>query len=81
MPPVSESAPQAMSDAERERLGILRLPQSLGAALDLFEAETDLDEAFGADLKAAYLAHKRFEAGLMEPLDPEEQCERYRLAY
>ena len=81
MPPVSESAPQAMSDAERERLGILRLPQSLGAALDLFEAETDLDEAFGADLKAAYLAHKRFETGLMEPLDPEEQCERYRLAY
>jgi glutamine synthetase len=81
MPPVTESAPQDMGEAERARLGIERLPQSLGAALDRFEADSDLTEAFGAELKAAYLAHKRFEAGVMEALDPAAQCERYRLAY
>jgi glutamine synthetase len=81
MPPVSEAPPQLMTDDERRRLGIARLPQSLSAALDLFEAETDLDAAFGPELKAAYLAHKRFEAAMMEPLDPAAQCERYRLAY
>ena len=82
MPPVAESAPQDdVATRSGKAWASVRLPQSLGEALDLFEEETDLDEAFGDDLKAAYLAHKRFEAGLMEPLDPEEQCERYRLAY
>ena len=81
MPAVTESAPQDMDEDERARLGIVRLPQSLGAALDLFEADEDLTEAFGPELKAAYLAHKRFEAGMMEALDPAAQCERYRLAY
>jgi glutamine synthetase len=81
LPPVSETAPQAMTEAERERLGIRRLPQSLAEALHLFEAERDLEPAFGAELKAAYLTHKRFEAEMMEALDPAEQCARYRLAY
>jgi glutamine synthetase len=80
-PPVVESPPQAMTEAEQARLGIARLPQSLSAALDLFEADRDLEPAFGAELKAAYLAHKRFEAAMMEALDPAEQCARYHLAY
>jgi glutamine synthetase len=70
-----------MSDGERERLGIERLPQSLDEALDRFEAESDLDAMFGSGLKAAYLAHKRFEAQMMRALSPEDQCAKYRLAY
>ena len=53
----------------------------LGAALDLFEAESDLTESFGTELKSAYLAHKRFEAEMMAKLTPEEQCEKYRRVY
>lgn len=73
--------PQDLGDAEREALGIVRLPQSLGAALDLFEKEEALKPLFGEDLMAAYLGHKRFEAKLMEGLSPEQQCAKYQLAY
>jgi glutamine synthetase len=81
IPAVCEGAPQAMSEKERQALGIVRLPQSLGEALDLFEEDDDLAGHFGAELKAAYLIHKRFEAQMMQQFAPEEQCARYRLAY
>lgn len=81
MPAVCEGAPQNLSDEQRRKAGILRLPQSLDEALDRFEADTDLVGTIGEELKAAYLAHKRFEAGLMRELSPEEQCAKYRLAY
>ncbi len=81
MPKVCEGAPQNMSDAQLQALDIVRLPQSLGAALDLFEAETDLAEILGPDLKSAYLAAKRFEVEMMAKLTPAEQCEKYRRAY
>lgn len=78
---VCEGAPQNLPQPELERLGITRLPQSLDAALDLFEADADVDEMIGADLKQAYLAHKRFEADLMRNLSDEDQCSRYHAAY
>lgn len=78
---VCEGAPQDMTDEERRRLGVERLPQSLPEALDRFEAAADIAGMFGADLKSAYLAHKRFEAEMMAKLSPEQQCEKYRLAY
>jgi glutamine synthetase len=59
----------------------VRLPQSLTEALDLFEADKVLENTIGAELKAAYLAHKRFEAKMMEELSLEEQCVRYAKAY
>lgn len=81
MPAVCRGAPQDKPDAELARLGIERLPQSLNAALDRLEADADMTSVLGPDLKAAYLAHKRFEAGRMEELSPDEQCERYQMAY
>lgn len=80
-PTATESDPDAMSEAERKAARIERLPQSLGEALDRFEADSILGGMIGAELKTAYLAHKRFEAELMAGLSPEERCERYRLAY
>jgi glutamine synthetase len=80
-PEVCPGAPQNLPRSDLERLGIVRLPQSLGEALDLFEAEDELADIFGPELKSAYLAHKRFEDALMRDLSAEEQCERYRLAY
>ncbi|EXL06767.1 glutamine synthetase family protein [Aquamicrobium defluvii] len=78
---VCEGAPQSLPARDLERLGITRLPQSLDAALDLFEADADMDGMIGAELKQAYLAHKRFEASLMRDLSDEDQCSRYRAAY
>jgi glutamine synthetase len=80
-PEVCQGAPQNMPQEELDRLGIARLPQSLGEALDLFEADEDLTALLGPELKSAYLAHKRFEDGLMRGLSPAEQCEKYRWAY
>ena len=78
---VCKGAPQDMPREDLEKLGIVRLPQSLDEALDAFEADDDLAPMFGPELKSAYLAHKRFEAQLMGSLSPAEQCEKYRLAY
>lgn len=80
-PRVAQGAPQNMTEAERADLSIERLPQSLSEALDRFEGEAALRPLLGDDFIAAYLAHKRFEAEAMGALAPEEQCERYRLAY
>src|SRR5690606_17875315 len=68
IPSPGESAPQSRSAERLNDLGIGSLAQSLGGALDLFEADTVLADSFGAELKMAYLAHKRFEAGMMEAL-------------
>jgi glutamine synthetase len=81
IPGVCEGAPQNMTDERRSNMGIVRLPQSLEEALDRFEEDEDLAETIGADLKLAYLAHKRFEASIMRDLSPEDQCMRYGAAY
>jgi len=81
IPSVCEGAPQNMTEEERQKLGVVRLPQSLDEALDRFEEDDDLVPAIGGELKAAYLAHKRFEADMMRSLSPEQQCEKYRRAY
>ena len=61
--------------------GLVRLPQSLGAALDALAGDEELGEAMGPALFEAYLKHKRFENELLSELSPEAQCERYRLVY
>ncbi|MGH6763690.1 MAG: glutamine synthetase [Phyllobacterium sp.] len=78
---ICEGAPQNLPQTELEQLGIVRLPQSLNEALDRLEADSDLDDAIGTDLKMAYLIHKRFEADMMGKLSDDEQCGRYRQVY
>src|SRR5690606_15991643 len=54
--------PDTLSEAERERRGIVRLPASLDEALDALEADDVLMEALGPLRRTAYLAVKRSEA-------------------
>jgi glutamine synthetase len=56
-----EHDPAALSDAERERRGIRRLPTTLDAALDALEHDTLLTEAMGDFMSRAYLAVRRSE--------------------
>jgi glutamine synthetase len=53
--------PDTLSDAERERRGIRRLPTSLGAALDALERDEVLRDALGEALAREYLLVKRSE--------------------
>lgn len=80
-PTVFQGAPQDFDEAHNAAQGVQRLPQTLGEALDLFDAETDLDEILTSDLKAAFLAHKRFEIELTAGLTPEQRCTRYAEVY
>jgi glutamine synthetase len=54
--------PGAMRDADRERLGIRRLPESLTEAADALERDDVLMEALGEVLGRTYLTVKRSEA-------------------
>ncbi|MCO8255075.1 glutamine synthetase family protein [Haladaptatus sp. AB618] len=51
--------PGSLSESERERRGIERLPQSLGEAIDELEADAVLSDAMGDDLHRTYVAVKR----------------------
>ncbi|HKC74345.1 MAG TPA: glutamine synthetase family protein [Chloroflexota bacterium] len=53
--------PAAFSEQERERLGIHRLPASLGEALDALQRDTVLTTALGPLLLASFTAVKRGE--------------------
>ncbi len=53
--------PADLSEHERERRGIRRLPSSLGQALDALERDTVLSEALGPLMLAAFVAVKRGE--------------------
>jgi glutamine synthetase len=66
--------PSALSDAERERAGARRLPDSLDAALDALEADDLLMEALGPLRRTAYLAVKRSEAADFAAHDAAYEC-------
>jgi glutamine synthetase len=51
--------PASLSDNEREELGAVRLPASLGEAIENLARDTVLLEALGERLAASYLAVKR----------------------
>jgi glutamine synthetase len=53
--------PDTLSDAERERRGIHRLPTSLGEALDALERDEILRDALGETLAREYVIVKRSE--------------------
>jgi glutamine synthetase len=53
--------PSTIPDDEREARGIVRLPDSLTAALDALEADEVLMSALGPMLSSAYLAVRRSE--------------------
>ena len=73
--------PANLSDEERERRSILRLPQSLDAALDALEGDAVLLGALGETLATAYLAVKRLEARHFAALSPEEEARGHFAAY
>ena len=67
--------PALLSDAERARAGVHRLPASLNAALDALVTDELLMDALGPLRSAAYLAVKRSEAAHFgQSTDPYYEC-------
>jgi glutamine synthetase len=73
--------PDALSQAERDALGVGRLPSSLEQALTAFEADPLVCVALSENLRVGYSALKRTEMALLEGLGPEEACERYAAVF
>jgi glutamine synthetase len=72
-----EIDPGNLSEAEHERLGIYRLPQSLAEALDELERDKVLLEALGSKHAAIYLAVKRSEVDFFKDKTPEEVANQH----
>jgi glutamine synthetase len=79
--PSPEVTTQALSDANRARRGIVRLPQSLPEALAALEADDVARAWFSPELLRAYLAVKQHEYEGVKSLAAEELCTRYREIY
>src|SRR5262249_7171162 len=75
--PLAEQDPGAFTDAERQKHGIVRLPISLGAALDALDADKVVQGFLPLCLLEAYRANKRAELALSKDWTAEELCKRY----
>jgi glutamine synthetase len=73
--------PGNLSDDERERRGIQRLPQSLDAALDALQHDSVLLDALGPQLATAYIAVKRLEASYFAERTAEEEARAHVYKY
>ncbi len=80
-PPLINSDPSALSADDQARLGIRRLPSSLGQALDTLAADTVVTGWFSKDFLDCYFAMKRKEIEIVEGLSPADLCERYAAVY
>lgn len=81
LPPPTEDDPATLSDAERRRCGITRLPESLDEAIRVLERNDVLRKAFGDALMGCYLAVRRGEAHLAAAMTPEQLVLRLRDRY
>ena len=73
--------PATLSERERRRRGVARLPNSLDAALDELERDEVLMEALGPLRRSAYLAVKRSEAVSFGAHDAAYECFEHALRF
>jgi glutamine synthetase len=76
-----EIDPGNYSDAEREQLGIRRLPTTLDEALDELERDQVLLDALGPLLASSYIAVKRNESAFFKDKTPEEETYQHFYKY
>lgn len=80
-PPASEEDLSLLDAATLADRGYLRLPETLGAALDRLEASETVAGWFPEGFLPVYLAHKRFEAAHVAGMAPAEVHALYGSVY
>lgn len=80
-PPLVTGDPEEMSDAERTKLGLKRLPETLPAALEALLADDTVTGWFAPALVETFVGIKRHEAERLAGLDPAAICDLYRKLY
>jgi glutamine synthetase len=81
LPPEVTQDPAGYSQAERDELGIRRLPESLGEAVSQLEESKVLREAMGDVLFNAFVAVRRSEIDVFAGMSDEELVEAHRWRY
>jgi len=80
-PTLVNGDPSALSEQDRTRLGVARLPTSLAASLQALTADAEVRGWFPAPLLQTMLSVKAREAALAGSMTPEELCRRYAAVY
>jgi glutamine synthetase len=73
--------PAVLDQPERDRLSVIRLPSSLGAAVDALAADSYLMSVLGQLRSTAYLAVKRSEVEHFRDQDVLYECRRHWLNF
>ena len=81
MPPLVEADPGAMSEDDRSRLGVHRLPQTLPDALVALTEDETVSGWFTDAFLKTYRGIKRKEIALLEGLDTAAVLARYSDVY
>jgi glutamine synthetase len=80
-PPIYSGDPETLSEAEKKKVGIKRLPQSLNAALDTLKADATVSGWFAPVAMETYHGMKRMEMKLLGGLEGDALCQRYAEIY
>ncbi|MER8524349.1 glutamine synthetase [Mesorhizobium sp. M0644] len=80
-PPLVSGDPTQMSVAERKKLGLVRLPETLPTALDALLADKTVTGWFAPVFVETFVGLKRHETERLAGLDPVAVCDLYRTLY
>jgi glutamine synthetase len=80
-PAIFSGDPETLSEAEKKKLGIQRLPQSLSAALDTLKADATVSGWFAPVAMETYHGMKRMEMKLIAGVEGDALCQRYAEIY
>jgi glutamine synthetase len=80
-PPLVEGDPARMSEDERRRLGLRRLPDTLVEAIAAFERDDEARDWFPVLFNDSFLGVRRAELAQTKGYDPEAMCALYKTLY
>lgn len=80
-PTLFSGDPQSCSEAERERLGLFRLPESLPEALSVLKEDSLLSACLPADLLTCFISVKQGEIAHFADTPPDVVCHTYAKLY
>ena len=80
-PPLVNTDPAKLSEADRAAMGVVRLPATLAKALQALAADAEARSWFPPDLLQALISVKAREAALAANDAPDELCRRYAAVY
>lgn len=80
-PPLVSADPTQMNELQRQELGLIRLPETLAAALQALAADPVVNGWFDPLFIESFHGVRHAEMAALEGLEPEAICHKYRTLY